>query len=89
MVDTICGVFDELKPEHAPHQKLKAFVKDRPGHDRRFAIDGSKIKSELCWSPKYSFDEGMRKTIQWYLDNSVWCENVTSGKYQRERLGTA
>ena len=89
VVDTICGVLDQLKPEHAPHQKLKTFVKDRPGHDRRYAIDGSKIKSELGWSPKYSFDEGMRKTIQWYLDNSAWCENVTSGKYQRERLGTA
>lgn len=89
VVDTICGVLDELKPDHAPHQNLKTFVKDRPGHDRRYAINGSKIKSELGWSPKYSFDEGMRKTIQWYLDNSEWCENVTSRKYQRERLGTA
>jgi dTDP-glucose 4,6-dehydratase len=89
VVDTICGVLNELRPDHAPHQKLKTFVKDRPGHDRRYAIDGSKIKSELGWSPKYSFDEGMRKTIQWYLDNSEWCENVTSGKYQRERLGKA
>jgi dTDP-glucose 4,6-dehydratase len=89
VVDTICGVLDELKPDYAPHQKLKTFVKDRPGHDRRYAIDGSKIKAELGWSPKYSFDEGMRKTIQWYLDHSEWCENVTSGKYQRERLGTS
>ena len=89
VVDTICGVLDELKPDHAPHQNLKTFVEDRPGHDRRYAIDGSKIKSELGWSPKYSFVKGMRKTIQWYLDNSEWCENVTSGKYQRERLGTA
>jgi dTDP-glucose 4,6-dehydratase len=88
VVDTICGVLDELKPGHSPHHKLKTFVEDRPGHDRRYAIDGSKIKSKLGWSPKYSFDEGMRKTIQWYLDNSRWCENVTSGKYQRERLGT-
>ncbi len=89
VVDTICAVLDQLKPHGSPHQKLKTFVKDRPGHDRRYAIDGSKIKSELGWTPEYSFDTGIRKTIQWYLDNSHWCENVTSGKYQRERLGTA
>ena len=87
VVDTICGVLDELKPDYAPHKNLKTFVKDRPGHDRRYAIDGSKIKTELGWSPRYDFGEGMRKTIQWYLDNSEWCENVTSGKYKRERLG--
>ena len=87
VVDTICGVLDELKPDYAPHKNLKTFVKDRPGHDRRYAIDGSKIKKELGWSPRYDFGEGMRKTIQWYLDNSEWCENVTSGKYKRERLG--
>ena len=89
VVDTICCVLDELKPDKAPHKNLKTFVQDRPGHDRRYAIDGSKIKSELGWRPEYSFDTGIRKTIQWYLDNSQWCENVTSGKYQRERLGTA
>ncbi len=89
VVDTICSVLDELRPVHSPHQNLKTFVKDRPGHDRRYAIDGSKIKSELGWSPKYGFEEGMRKTIQWYLENSQWCDNVTSGKYKRERLGSA
>ena len=89
VVDTICRTLDKLRPEGAPHDKLKIFVKDRPGHDRRYAIDGSKIKSELGWSPKYQFDEGMSKTIEWYLENSQWCENVTTGKYQRERLGTA
>ena len=89
VVDTICCVLDELKPDKAPHKNLKTFVQDRPGHDRRYAIDGSKIKAELGWAPKYGFEEGMRKTIQWYLDNSQWCENVTSGKYKGERLGTA
>ena len=61
VVDTICRVLDELKPNHSPHQNLKTFVTDRPGHDRRYAIDGSKIKSELGWLPKYSFDEGMEE----------------------------
>jgi dTDP-glucose 4,6-dehydratase len=89
VVDTICQSLDELQPAGAPHKKLKTFVKDRPGHDRRYAIDGSKIKSELGWSPKYAFEEGMRKTIEWYLANSEWSENVTSGKYQRERLGSS
>ena len=89
VVDTICQSLDELLPAGAPHKKLKTFVKDRPGHDRRYAIDGSKIKSELGWSPKYAFEEGMRKTIEWYLANSEWSENVTSGKYQRERLGSS
>jgi len=89
VVDEICQSLDELRPAGAPHEQLKTFVKDRPGHDRRYAIDGSKIKSELGWSPKYGFEEGMRKTIEWYLANSDWCENVTSGKYQRERLGAS
>ncbi len=89
VVDAICRTLDELRPNGAPHENLKTFVRDRPGHDRRYAIDGSKIKSELGWSPKYGFVEGLRKTIEWYLENSQWCENVTSGKYQRERLGTA
>jgi dTDP-glucose 4,6-dehydratase len=89
VVDTICQSLDELQPAGAPHKKLKTFVKDRPGHDRRYAIDGSKIKSELGWSPKYAFEEGVRKTIEWYLANSEWSENVTSGKYQRERLGSS
>jgi dTDP-glucose 4,6-dehydratase len=89
VVNAICQSLDELRPAGAPHEELKTFVKDRPGHDRRYAIDGSKIKSELGWSPKYGFEEGMRKTIEWYLANSEWCENVTSGKYQRERLGSS
>lgn len=87
VVDTICGALDKDKPENAPHQSLKTFVKDRPGHDRRYAIDFSKIQNELGWEPRFSFEEGMAQTVNWYLTHSVWCENITSGKYQRERLG--
>lgn len=87
IVDAICALLDERLPEKAPHDQLKTFVKDRPGHDRRYAIDCSKIKDELGWEPRYSFEEGIAQTVDWYLQNSDWCENVTSGNYQRERLG--
>lgn len=87
VVDTICCILDQLRPALSSHQNLKTFVKDRPGHDHRYAIDGSKIKSELGWSPKYGFEDGVHKTIEWYLSNLEWCENITSGKYHRERLG--
>jgi dTDP-glucose 4,6-dehydratase len=87
IVDAICKLLDERRPEKAPHDQLKTFVKDRPGHDRRYAIDCSKIKEELGWEPCYSFEEGIAQTVDWYLENSTWCENVTSGNYQRERLG--
>ncbi|TON86734.1 hypothetical protein CGH47_22535, partial [Vibrio parahaemolyticus] len=60
---------------------------DRPGHDRRYAIDSSKMKKELGWSPIETFESGLRKTIQWYLANQEWCRNVQDGSYQRERLG--
>lgn len=87
VVDTICRSLDRDRPEGAPHEKLKIFVQDRPGHDQRYAIDFSKIRNELGWEPRYSFTEGMAQTVAWYLEHSEWCENVTSGKYQRERLG--
>ena len=87
VVDTICAALDNHCNENAPHKNLKVFVKDRPGHDQRYAINFSKIKNELGWEPKYSFEEGMEKTVEWYLNNIEWCNNVTSGKYQRERLG--
>jgi dTDP-glucose 4,6-dehydratase len=87
VVDTICGALDKDRPTNAPHKKLKTFVKDRPGHDRRYAIDFSKIKNELGWEPRYSFEDGMAQTVNWYLSNSKWCDNITSGNYQRERLG--
>jgi dTDP-glucose 4,6-dehydratase len=87
VVDTICRSLDQFRPQNMPHEKLKTFVKDRPGHDQRYAIDFSKIKNELGWIPEYSFEEGMAQTIEWYLKHAEWCENVTTGKYQRERLG--
>ena len=88
VVDTICEALDKDRPQNAPHQNLKTFVKDRPGHDRRYAIDFSKIQNELGWEPRFSFEEGMAQTVDWYLTHSEWCDNVTSGKYQRERLGS-
>mgnify|MGYP001460699572 CR=1 FL=1 len=87
VIDTLCSILDRLHPSGVPHDQLKTFVTDRPGHDHRYAIDFSKIKSELGWQPSYSFEEGMEQTVEWYLNHQEWCENVTSGKYQRERLG--
>lgn len=91
VVDALCAILDELLPESAyrPHQSLKTFVADRPGHDQRYAIDAGKIKRELGWTPEETFESGMRKTVQWYLDNSEWCQNVTDGSYRGERLGLA
>ena len=73
----------------ASYAALKAFVPDRPGHDRRYAIDAAKIRGELGWRPAHDFDAGLRATVRWYLDNAAWCESVQSGKYRRERLGQA
>jgi dTDP-glucose 4,6-dehydratase len=87
VIDTLCGILNRCHPSGAPHNQLKTFVTDRPGHDHRYAIDFSKIKNELGWQPSYSFEEGMEQTVEWYLNHQEWCDNVTSGKYQRERLG--
>lgn len=89
VVRTICATVDELKPglAHAPCSRLVTFVKDRPGHDRRYAMDIRKIQRELGWQPRENFTSGLRRTVQWYLDNSEWVARVTSGKYRRERLG--
>ncbi|HEC15828.1 MAG TPA: dTDP-glucose 4,6-dehydratase [Sedimenticola sp.] len=89
VVDRLCAILDELLPDssHRPHARLKTFVTDRPGHDRRYAIDASKIKRELGWEPRETFDSGLRATVQWYLDNPAWCERVMDGSYRGERLG--
>ena len=82
VVNAICDVLDTLNPAGAPHAKLITFVKDRPGHDRRYAINASKMKAELGWQPQERFETGMRKTVEWYLNNRSWVENVTSGAYR-------
>jgi dTDP-glucose 4,6-dehydratase len=89
VVKTICGLLDELVPDspHAPHESLITFVEDRPGHDRRYAIDAGKIERELGWTPDETFESGMQKTVRWYLRNRAWCEGVLSGSYRGERLG--
>jgi dTDP-glucose 4,6-dehydratase len=89
VVRTICSLLDELVPEspHAPHESLIAFVEDRPGHDRRYAIDAGKIERELGWRPQETFESGVEKTVRWYLENRAWCEGVLSGSYWGERLG--
>jgi dTDP-glucose 4,6-dehydratase len=85
IVENICSILDQLCPDDPvmPHRKLITFVKDRPGHDLRYAIDGRKIESELGWRPRESFASGIRKTIQWYLENEEWVKEVTSGSYRK------
>jgi dTDP-glucose 4,6-dehydratase len=85
VVRTICALLDELVPDSAfkPHNQLITYVTDRPGHDRRYAIDASKIGKELGWKPEESFETGMRKTIEWYLANGQWIEKVTGVEYQQ------
>ncbi len=82
VIHTLCAIMDELRPDSAPHAKLIQFVKDRPGHDKRYAIDAGKIRSELAWTPSEKFEAGMRKTVQWYLDHMDWTESITSGAYR-------
>ncbi|MFV5500723.1 dTDP-glucose 4,6-dehydratase [Acinetobacter towneri] len=89
VVKTICKILDELKPQAngQAYESLITFVKDRPGHDLRYAIDATKIQNELGWSPTETFETGISKTVQWYLNNLDWCHRVQDGSYQRERLG--
>jgi len=85
VVTTICDILDELRPDPAigPRRALIAYVKDRPGHDRRYAIDASKIQDELGWRPRISFEQGIRQTIEWYLANMEWVNDVRSGDYHK------
>lgn len=81
VVHAICDLLNELAPSSTSYRELICWVADRPGHDRRYAIDANKIKNELNWSPQESFESGIRKTVQWYLDNTEWVNNVRSGEY--------
>lgn len=84
VVHTICDILDELKPrsDGQSYKTQITFVKDRPGHDRRYAIDATKLEKELGWKPAETFETGIRKTVQWYLDHQEWVENITSGQYR-------
>ena len=93
VVKSICSLLEELapnKPEGVQHyEDLITYVQDRPGHDLRYAIDATKIKDDLGWVPAESFETGLRKTVEWYLNNQEWCRRVQDGSYQRERLGVS
>lgn len=84
VVHAVCDLLQELRPtEKSSYRELITFVKDRPGHDLRYAIDASKIQRELGWAPEETFESGIRKTVQWYLDNTEWVDHVRSGAYQQ------
>ena len=84
VVTTVCALLDELAPSspHRPHRQLMTYVQDRPGHDRRYAIDAHKISTEIGWQPAETFETGLRRTVEWYLANTAWVDDVTSGAYQ-------
>jgi dTDP-glucose 4,6-dehydratase len=97
VVDRLCEVLDALHPAPSnpllkskgiqSYAALKSFVRDRPGHDRRYAIDAAKIRRELGWVPEHGFDTGIERTVRWYLEHLDWCASVQAGSYGRERLG--
>ena len=84
VVEAICNILDELFPDspHVPHSSLVTFVKDRAGHDRRYAIDSSKMEGELGWQPLETFESGIRKTVNWYIEHPAWVESVQTGAYR-------
>ena len=98
VVDLICDALEERRPAAAnpalarqhvtSYRALKTFVPDRPGHDRRYAIDATRIQRELGWKPGHTFEAGLRETVSWYLDHRDWCEAIQAG-YDRQRLGLA
>ncbi|MBS0241448.1 MAG: GDP-mannose 4,6-dehydratase, partial [Proteobacteria bacterium] len=87
VVETICGLMDEAAPANAPHKRLVTYVKDRPGHDMRYAIDASKLETELGWRARETFSTGIARTVRWYLDNEAWWQPLRKGVYSGERLG--
>jgi len=89
VVRGICDLLDDIRPGSRPHADLITFVADRPGHDLRYAIDSSKIRQDLGWAPRESFESGLAHTVRWYLDNRKWWERIISGTYRTERLGLA
>lgn len=90
IVQTLCDILDAKRPrsDGGSYRQQIVFVKDRPGHDQRYAIDAAKMQQELGWVPEETFETGIVKTVEWYLNNSEWCQRVTDGSYRRERLGT-
>ena len=84
---TICQILDEKYPNDTPYEHLISFVKDRPGHDIKYSIDSSKIKKDLGWHPKETFDSGLIKTVNWYLNNNKWWNDILSKKYNLNRQG--
>jgi dTDP-glucose 4,6-dehydratase len=91
VVRTICRLLDAKapRPDGRPHDQLISYVKDRPGHDRRYAIDCGKIQAELGWRPRESFATGLERTVDWYLAHRDWCRDITDKRYGRQRLGIA
>jgi dTDP-glucose 4,6-dehydratase len=89
VVRSVCRILDQVTPDPrlGPRESLIRFVADRPGHDLRYAMDISKIRREIGWTPRESFESGMERTVRWYLENRRWCERVQSGAYRGERLG--
>jgi dTDP-glucose 4,6-dehydratase len=95
VIEALCASLESIVPaarnpavkERGSYMALRTFVPDRPGHDRRYAIDASKIQRELGWKPAYDFESGLRATVRWYVDNREWCSAVQSGRYDRQRLG--
>jgi dTDP-glucose 4,6-dehydratase len=91
VVQAICSILDETRPKspHAPHARLISFVKDRPGHDWRYAVDATKLTNELDWRPRFTFEEGLRATVEWYLDNAPWWQGILDGSYRRQQESLA
>jgi len=91
VVKTICALLDQRRPlaDGRVRESLITYVKDRPGHDRRYAIDASKLQSELGWMPSMTFEQGIARTVDWYLDQQAWVNRVLDGSYRLERIGAA